>query len=148
MKVHLRQIPADGLHFEGEEPCPLADLGQEEVKCAGPLTYSIDVGISEDSLWANGTLSQPVELGCVSCLRRFEHTIEVPGFALHMELGGPELVDLTPAVREDLLLNLPPYPRCDRDGGLVCEGPLPIASSPAEPVKEKTNWGALDKLDL
>ncbi len=29
---------------------------------------------------------------------------------------GPELVDLTPAIREDILLALPPYPRCDWDG--------------------------------
>ena len=152
MKIHLRQIPDEGLHLEGEEDCPIADLAEEEIKCAGPLRYALDVGLSEGALWANGTLAQPVELTCVSCLKRFVHTIEVPAFAVHTELGGPELVDLAPYVREDLLLNLPPHPHCDRHGGEVCN-PAQAAKQrdedrAAAEKKRKADWGALDKLDL
>ena len=152
MKVHLRQIPAEGLHLEGEEDCPITDLEKEEIVCAGPLRYSIEVGISEGALWASGTLAQPVELQCVSCLEKFVHTIEVPEFAVHMDVGGPELVDLSPAAREDILLNLPAYPRCDREGGRVC--PTPHLQREAEAggedveLRRKSTWSALDKLDL
>ena len=104
MKVHLRQIPDDGLHLEGEEECPIPELEADGVVCAGPLRYSLDLGISEGALWANGSLHQPVELTCVSCLERFAHRFDVPHFALHTELGGPEVIDLTPFVREDILL--------------------------------------------
>ena len=152
MIVHLRQIPNEGLHLEGEEECPILDLASEEIICAGPLRYSLDVGISEGALWASGTLSQPVELTCVSCVERFVHTIEVPAFALHTEVGGPETVDLTPFVREDILLNLPAYPRCDREGGRVCPGPnIPPARAGTGDEAEETrkpDWSALDKLDL
>lgn len=149
MKVHLRQIPAEGLHLEGEEECPLQDLAAEDVVCAGPLQYSLDVGISEGAVWANGTLSQPMELRCVSCLETFVHTIEVPAFALHMELGGPEVVDFGPLVREDLLLNLPAYPRCDREGGRVCPAAQTLQQHAANaPEVRKPDWSALDKLDL
>ena len=150
MKVHLRQIPAEGLHLEGEEDCPISELEKEEIVCAGPLRYSLDVGVSEGALWANGTLEQPVELQCVSCLEKFVHTIEVPSFALHMEVGGPELVDLSPAIREDVLLNLPAYPRCDREGGRVCPKPHLRQQTDAagEEGARKPDWSALDKLDL
>lgn len=152
MKVHLRQIPDEGLHFEGEEDCPIPELAKEEILCAGPLTYSLDVGISEGSLWANGSLSQPVELRCVACLEPFVHTIEVPDFALLTETGGPEVVDLTPFAREDILLNLPAYPRCDRTGERVCPGPLAqrqhSKDAEAEGKARKPDWSALDKLDL
>ena len=149
MKVHLRQIPAEGLHLEGEEDCPIADVASEDIVCAGPLRYSLEVGISEGAVWANGTLAQPVELRCVSCLEPFVHTIEVPAFALHMELGGPELVDFGPLVREDILLNLPAYPRCDRHGGRVCPAANTIEERGApEPEKRKPDWSALDKLEL
>ena len=57
MKIHLRQIPADGLHLEDEEECPLPQLNSEEARCAGPLRYSLDAGISEGALWANGELT-------------------------------------------------------------------------------------------
>ncbi len=149
MKVHLRQIPADGLHLEGEEECPFPELADDNILCVGPLRYSLDLGISEGALWANGSLAQPVELTCVACLERFVHTIQVPQFALHTELGGPETVDLTPFIREDILLNLPAYPRCDRDGGRVCPAPqLKTEATPAEVEKRKPDWSALDKLDL
>ena len=149
MKIHLRQIPPDGLHLEGEEDCPISELAAEGIVCTGPLQYALDVGISEGALWANGSLSQPVELACVACLERFPYTVRVPQFALHTELGGPETIDLTPFVREDILLNLPPYPHCDRDGGRVCPAPhLAVERAPDEVEKRKPDWSALDKLDL
>ena len=153
MKVHLRQIPGEGLHLEGEEDCPVPELEAEDVVCAGPLRYSLEIGVSEGALWGNGSLAQPVKLRCVACLEQFVHTIEVPDFALHTDLGGPETIDLTPFIREDILLNLPPYPRCDRQSDRVCPaaGKLQQLSGTAEeedtPAR-KPDWSALDKLDL
>ena len=78
--------------------------------------------------------------------------IKVPDFALHIELGGPETVDLGPFIREDLLLNLPAYPHCDRDGGRVCPAPhnQPAPSEVDQKLEEarKPDWSALDKLEL
>ena len=146
MKVHLKQIPAAGLHLEGVEECPISDLNAEGIRCAGPLHYNIDVGISSGALWANGSLSQPVELRCVSCLEKFVHEIEVPAFAVHTELRGPETVDLTPFTREDLLLNLPAHPHCDRDGDHICKAKY--IEMPEQDAKRESDWSALDKLKL
>jgi uncharacterized protein len=150
VKIHLKQIPHDGHHLEGEEACSLAEFETDDLRCAGPLRYALDVGISEGALWANGSLSQPVELRCVSCLETFQHDIKVPAFALHTELHGPETIDLTPLMREDILLNLPAHPHCDHDGGRVCPGPTVIApsSEPAPEAEEarKPDWSALDQL--
>src|SRR6266566_6028617 len=107
MKVHLKQIPTDGLHLEGDEECPIPELETEGIRCVGPLHYNVDLGVAGGALWASGSLSQPVELHCVSCLEKFVHEIQVPAFAVHTELTGPEAVDLTSFMREDLLLNLP-----------------------------------------
>jgi uncharacterized metal-binding protein YceD (DUF177 family) len=150
LKIHLRQIPAGGLHLEGEEDCPLAQLDSEEARCAGPLRYELEVGISEGALWANGALTQSMELRCVRCLESFPFDIEVKDFAVHTELAGPEVVDLTPFMREDLLLNLPPYPHCDREGGRICPVPEVLKKDDRAGVLEARppDWSALDKLDL
>ena len=151
MKVHLRQIPDEGLHFDGEEACPIADLSGDEVVCTGPLRYSLDVGISEGALWANGTLAQPVAQKCVACLESFDHEITVPEFAVVTESGGPETVDLTPLMREDLLLNLPAYPHCDREGGRVCPARALLDQANQRPSELKgapPSWSALDDLKL
>jgi len=151
VKVHLKQVPPEGLHLEGEEDCPLSEVDVEDVRCAGPLRYKIDIGVSDGALWANGSLTQPVELGCVSCLEEFMHEIKVPAFAVHTELRGPELVDLTPFIREDLLLNLPAHPHCDRDGGRKCKAAIPKYSNLNEQEREtkrEHDWELLDKLKL
>ena len=146
MKAHLKQIPAEGLHLEGEEACSIPQLEAEGIRCAGPLHYNFGVGVSSGALWVNGSLSQPVELRCVSCLEKFVHQIEVPAFAVHTELRGPEAVDLTPFIREDLLLNLPAHPHCDRDGGRICKAKhIEMAK---QDTKGKSNWSELDKLKL
>src|SRR5262245_18346237 len=120
MKVHLKQIPPQGLHLTGEEECPLLYLASEDIRCAGLLHYDIVVGVGDGGLWANGSLSQPVEMRCVSCLQKFVHEIRVPAFAVHTELHGPETVDLTPFMRADVLLKLPAHLICDKAGELVC----------------------------
>src|SRR5437660_11597316 len=117
MKVHLKQISPQGLHLEGEEDCAIRELESEGIRCAGPLHYDIDLGVAGGALWANGSLSQPVELRCVSCLEKFAHEVRVPAFAAHMELHGPETIDLTPSIREEILLKLPAHPHTERDGG-------------------------------
>lgn len=151
MKVHLKQIPPEGLHLEGEEDCLIPELESDGVRCAGPMQYKIDVGVAEGSLWANGSLKQPVELSCVACLEKFIHQIKVPAFALHTELRGPETVDLSPFMREDLLLNLPAHPRCDREGGGTCKATKvdkPAAAKQQPAAKREHDWGELDKLKL
>ena len=152
MKVHLKQIAADGLHLEGEEDCPLHELEAEGIRCAGSMRYKIDIGVSGHELWANGSIWQPVELECVSCLEKFVIEVRVPSFATMHELHGPEVVDLTPAMREDILLNLPPHPHCDADGSRKCDGAAAPVSSTDEKrqraAKLEHDWAALDKLRL
>ena len=146
MKIHLKQVPAQGLHLDGDEDCPIHDVEAEGIRCAGPLHYNIDVGVAGGALWARGSLSQPVELRCVSCLENFVHDIQVPAFAVHTELHGPETVDLTPFIREDLLLNLPAHPRCNREGNRVCKAKQ--SKTVEQDTKPKLDWSALDKLKL
>jgi uncharacterized protein len=153
VKVHLKQIPPEGLHLEGEEDCLISDLESDGIRCAGPMKYQIDVGVAEGSLWANGALTQPVELTCVGCLERFVHEIKVPAFAVHTELHGPETVDLSPFMREDILLNLPTHPRCDANGSRKCKVIAKLREVSQEDrqgraAKREHDWGELDKLKL
>jgi uncharacterized metal-binding protein YceD (DUF177 family) len=150
VKVHLKQIPPEGLYLEGKEDCLIPELESEGIRCAGPMLYQMEVGVSDGALWANGSLRQPVELSCVACLEKFVHEIKVPAFALHTELRGPETVDLSPFMREDILLNLPPHPRCDGEGGRVCKAKTD-QTDPAKQqraAKREKDWAELDKLKL
>ena len=57
---------------------------------------------------------------CVRCLTSFRLPLELNGWTCHLPLQGEDrvkvlndCVDLTPYVREDILLEIPQHPLCD-----------------------------------
>jgi uncharacterized protein len=149
MKVHIRQIPPEGLRLEGEEAADFLDPGSQHCRPLSDVRYVLQAGLSGGGLFVTGSLELDVELECVSCLTRFPYPIAVPDFATQIELGGAEAVDLTPYLREDILLALPPYPHCDWDGERTCPAARAQSDAPATaepPPPQKDAWGALDKL--
>jgi uncharacterized metal-binding protein YceD (DUF177 family) len=155
MKVHLNQIPEEGLHVEGVEDSKMLGLQEESLlQPVSDVRYSLDVGLSDGGLFATGTIAVDVECQCVSCLERFRQSIGIPDFACQIDLPGRELVDLTEPVREDILLALPPHPHCDWNGERTCPGPPApkpapeTEQAPATDEDSKDVWGALDQLKL
>ncbi len=150
MKVHILQIPPEGLHIDGEEPGSILELDGELARSAGPIAYSLDIGLSDGGLFSTGTLSVPLDLECVACLERFPFTLEIADFACQVELTGRETVDLTEYIREDTLLALPPHPHCDWSGERDCKGSFRQKTETAdEPLSDTREvWGALDQLKL
>jgi uncharacterized protein len=157
MKVHILQIPVEGLHLEGEESSAILDLHDESTRPAGNIHYALDVGLSDGGLFATGELSVELDVECVACLERFRYPLRVPDFACQIELTGRETVDLTEAIREDILLALPPHPHCDWNGERVCQGALTrfkteasreTLSDAQETGSTPDVWGALDQLKI
>ena len=149
MKVHLRQIKYGQKHFEGEEDVHAFGFEVADAEVDGLLSYSLDVGLSGGGLWAVGHLVLPLQLCCVKCLRKFAWVSKVDDFAMQINLEGKESVDLTPWIREDIFLSLPPYPRCDVDGGQQCPACFPSDFSERSSENSTKNvgvWAALDKL--
>lgn len=145
MKVHLRQIPeGETLHLEGEESA--AQLGLEEAGATpvSPLSYSLDVGVSDGGLFATGRVSVRVRMQCVVCLAEIEKDIVADPFSFQTELTGHEQIDLTPFVREDIHLLLPPHPRCDT--GAACHAAGAPRTSLHPPETGASAWDALNKL--
>ena len=150
MKIHLNQIREDGLHVEGQEDAaPYLDAEGQYLKPAGPLDYNLDVGLSGGGLFATGSINLDVELECVKCLEKFQYPMDLDDWAVQLELEGGETVDLTPSIREDILLNLSLYPHCDWSGDKVCPGVAFVATNEVEEAPPVQNlWGELDKLNV
>lgn len=146
MKIHLRQIPpGDTLHLEEDVDPGFLELGSADAEAVSPVHCALDAGLSDGGLFATGSLSVRVRQTCVKCLQPFESTITAPDFAAQVELNGRESVDLTPEIREDILLVLPSHPRCDADGSTTC--PATFRSAPHAPLTEETDHTAWDALD-
>ncbi len=149
MKVHVLQIPPEGKSYEGEEPNSILELTDPRIVPVSPITYSLEVGVSEDGLWAHGPIGVDLDCECVRCLTRFILPIRVNDFACHVELEGRELVDLTEFIREDILLDLPAHPHCDWDGETDCKASFAADQSAVETLDDiRDVWKDLDNLKL
>lgn len=152
MILHLRQMEHGSLHLAGSESSVHLDLLDSGVKSAGELEYALEAGLSGGGVWVAGSLRLPVTLECVKCLEPVHFLVEVPHFAVQVQLeetGGRESIDLTPWAREDILLALPPYPKCDLVEGQDCRARFPsmeFAPSENEPEEQNPVWAALDAL--
>ena len=156
--VNLRHLEAHNVRLEGELPVEELDLNtrDEMIRAREPLQYDFEVQKLEDSLLAQGRLRLTLDCQCVRCLKPVKHTIKLENWALHLPLQGEEgalvvndSVDLTPSVREDILLELPQHPLCDAE----CRGlPNSISGKATKPLKAdqpetgSTTWSELNKL--
>jgi len=156
--VNLRHLEAHNVRLEGELPVEELDLDtpDETIRAKAPLQYDFEVQKLEDSLLAQGRLQLTLDCQCVRCLKSFKQTIKLDPWSSHLPLQGEETVtvvndcvDLTPYVREDILLEFPQHPLCDAE----CRGlPNSISGKATKPLKSdqpetgSTAWSELNKL--
>jgi uncharacterized protein len=157
IKVNLRHLEPHDFHLEGELPAEELelDIRDELVTAPKPLKYDLEVQKLEDSLLVQGSLSLPLACECVRCLKPFEFNLILKPWTVHLPLEGEDAVpivsdcvDLTPYIREDILLEFPQHPVCSAEcrglpksmlgKGKKSSSPSPEAGSPA--------WAELNKL--
>jgi uncharacterized protein len=156
--VNLRHLEAHNVRPEGELPVEELDLDtrDEMIQAREPLRYDFEVQKLEHSLLVQGRLQLTLDCQCVRCLKPIKCAIKLDNWALHLPLQGEEsapvvndCVDLTPYVREDILLEFPQHPLCDAE----CRGlPNSISGKATKPLKAdrpetgSTPWSELNKL--
>lgn len=156
LKVNLRHLEDHGLRLKDELPVAELDLGvvDELIRVEQPLRYDLMVELLHDALLVQGSLTLPLECECVRCLKKFRTEMKLKPWALHLPLEGEDkvsvendCVDLTPFVREDMLLDFPQHPLCKTDcAGLKTKSQAPKAKTAEKPASAL--WSELDKLKL
>ena len=156
MKVNLRHLEAHEIRLEGELSAKELDFGvnDEMIRAERPLRYDLTAEKIHDAVLVTGSLKLTLDCQCVRCLKPFEYQLKLPHWTLHLPLAGEDkvtvnndCVDLTPFVREDMLLEFPQHPLCKPDcAGLKPKGrarKVEAAEKPAAAV-----WAELDKLKI
>jgi uncharacterized protein len=125
-----------------------------------PLSYDVEAQKLEHSLLVRGVLTLPLQCECVRCLKGFKYTLRLPEWTCHLPLEGEEkvelagdCVDLTPYIREDIVLAFPQHPLCRPDCSGLASTELKTlkpeeAPGKAENAPGASAWAALDKLKL
>jgi len=155
LKVNLRHLEEHGLRLKGELSAEELDLGIEDelIQVEQPLRYDLSVELLNDAVLVTGKLVLPLNCECARCLKKFEMKLKINDWALHLPLEGEDkvtvdndCVDLTPFVREDILLDFPQHPLCKPDCAGIKKKSARKAKTAEEPVLDV--WAKLDKLKL
>jgi uncharacterized protein len=138
LKVNLRHLEDHDVHLEGRLTVSELDIDtkDEVIRVDEPLDYALDVQKLEDALLVQGRLRLMLACQCVRCLKSFGFPLEFKAWTCHLPLHGEDrvrvlndCVDLTPYLREDILLEIPQHPLCDPE----CRGlPRMPVGSPAQ----------------
>jgi len=151
LTVNLRHLELHGIRLQGHVPVEDLDLDlhDEMIRPAKPLLYDLHVEKLHHALLAQGRLQIALDCQCVRCLKPFEKKLVLDHWTLHLPLEGEEkavvdndCVDLTPFVREDILLEFPQHPLCNPD----CGGLKKISQMRHE--ENESAWSELNKLKL
>jgi uncharacterized protein len=158
LTVNLRHLEAHNLRLKGQLPARELDIDtrDEAIRLGLPIEHDLEVQLLEEGLLVQGRLRVLLDCQCVRCLKPFQYRLELPAWALHLPFEGEEsveivndCVDLTPYIREDILLEFPQHPLCDPE----CRGlPQAIAGKPKKASKQtepsSAAWAELNKLKL
>jgi uncharacterized protein len=158
--INLRQLENKELHLEGGislEDLEISNL-DELIHASSPVKYDLEVERLEDNLLIQGTLHLSLECECVRCLKKFKHELDFPEWACHLALEGEEkvevngdFVDLTPYIREDILLAFPQHPLCKAECAGLPKGSatkLKKVSGAGKFDETSSAWAELNKLKL
>jgi uncharacterized protein len=128
----------------------------ELVKVKEPLHYQLEAQKIEDGILVQGSLAVNLDCECARCLKPFKHRLEFDNWTCHLPLEGEDkvevsndCVDLTPYVREDILLGFPQHPLCKPEcGGLPKKASAKMKKNAGTGQTKETSsaWAELNKL--
>ena len=156
--INLRHLEEQELKLKGELPVAELELDLKDDMCqaAQPLVYDLEVQEMEHELLVQGELRLSLQCECVRCLKSFEYTLKLKHWTRLLPLQGDEkvpvdndCVDLTPYLREDILLEFPQHPLCETEcRGLPAKqtGKAKKSTKNGDVSQEPSAWAELDKL--
>lgn len=154
--IQLATLPDEGKLYAGELPKEVFGLAEDDAQAVGPLEYNIWVQRFGSELLMTGSLAAAFEFTCVRTLNLFVKTIRLEDAAVSIEIEREGEVDVTEALREEVLINFPRDPRCeDGDVPQKCEIDsryLSVDKSPEDGLptlpraESDDRWSALDIL--
>ncbi len=152
LKIDVARLDREGEQFTGEIAAAALDLGSGEgfVEPASDVAYDLRVERIGSELLVRGSAAMEVDCVCSRCAESFRMRVAEPGIvAVYPLAGETDFVDLTPELREVMILSFPRYPVCrETCRGLCqrCGANLNRAACRCTARDTDDRWGALDAL--
>ena len=136
MILDLNEVRSGKTDFKSTEEAPEYQLADADGRFGAPLEVRLTVARSDTTLTIKGTVSTRAEYACSRCLEEFSQPLNAEFLVVCLpdgaETGDEEEfinynpqaaeIDLTPFLREQVILALPVKPLCRQDCAGLCAG--------------------------
>ena len=158
IQLNLRLLATKPLELEGEISADDLDISglDELVQPASSISYQLRISRHEKDYLVEGRLQLELLCQCSRCLRTYPSRIDLDPWRQLLQTEGEDkilivndFVDLTPWVREDIVLAFPQHPLC----GIGCSGLKEVPQSSPQKIngarehsESVSAWAELEKL--
>lgn len=140
MQINLHHIPAEGKHYEGDETASELGIENPLYQFEEPIHYDFEATLNGKGVLVQGSLRTTVKATCVRTLEPFILPVNIEDFTVLVDEVSGDIVDLTPHIREDILLELPAHP-------VNPNAPKAVQlTDEAPPAKGSAAWEKLEQL--
>ena len=161
MRINARELlRVPGATREIDAAIDASTLGVDDERITGPVAVDLDAVSSIDSIVVTGTVALPWSAPCRRCLTQVDGVAVVHVDEVYQDdvVAGDDAyviegdqIDLAPAVREYVVLELPDDALCRDDCASIC----PVcgidrnaSACSCDTTVRDDRWAALDQLDL
>ncbi|MAT05422.1 MAG: hypothetical protein CL424_10320 [Acidimicrobiaceae bacterium] len=163
LRINSRELLREpGLQKHVDFTVSASDLGVDDERIVGDVSIDLTATSGVDSVVVHGTVRMPWKAQCRRCLTDLDGTASIEVDEVYQTAAemGPDddafpiesdQIDLVPAVREHLLLELPDDVLCrEACAGIcpVCGVDLNTGSCDCDTSVRDERWAALDDLRL
>ena len=150
MKIDPRQIPEEGLELTGSIPLSDYDIPIGEIRGWDKIHYHFQLNKVGAEVTITGTLVSNFDTPCARCLDFIPWELKINDFCQVLAAPDDALLDLTPLIREDIILALPLAARCELDGAGRCPRSGRVYAPPSQDdfaeKRRASVWRDLDQL--
>ncbi len=155
--IQFSDLPPDGRNLAGEIRVDWFALsGKYDPIFQPPLRYEVNVRLDDGDVIVEGSVEARFSIQCSRCAARLPWQVTLDPYLTCDEKEGDTL-DLTAQLREDILLALPGYPRCEEsnvephpcqtEGGFAPDSEfIPLTGEEPSDTPKPNVWEALDRL--
>ncbi|MDD4932977.1 MAG: metal-binding protein [Methylacidiphilaceae bacterium] len=148
MKIKTASLSVEPLRVQGVLQPTILGLDEPAAHAKDPIVIDLSLSLVDDLVVGRGSVETAVELQCGRCCRWLRWPIRLPDFHVRVRPPLPLWIDLTPFVREDILLALPMIAVCDEQSAEGCftEGIRAQSETGVQQsIHGKDVWGILER---
>jgi len=112
--IDLATLPEEGKTYSGEIDPEIFEFSErDQAKPKTPLEFELFAQRFESELLLQGSLRVEIDFSCARCLNTVTVPVSLPTAAISLEITEEGKIDTSDAIREEIVIELPNYPKCE-----------------------------------